>query len=108
MEVARAGERVEVRVEDSGPGVPAAYRERIFDRFFRVNRAERDGSGLGLSIARRIVEIHGGWMEAGRSERLAGLAVEVSFPAAPSVGPGTGDLAVAQPPAHKDLLRSDG
>jgi len=57
-----------VRVDDDGPGVPAAERERVFDRFHR-SAAARDrgsgGSGLGLPIARSIVERHGGriWIE---------------------------------------------
>jgi two-component system OmpR family sensor kinase len=62
------GERLTVRVDDDGPGVPPAERERVFDRFQR-SEASRDrgtgGSGLGLAIARSIVELHGGriWIE---------------------------------------------
>lgn len=54
---------VELSVADDGPGVPAAHRERIFERFTRVQDARtRDdgGSGLGLAITRAIVEGHGG------------------------------------------------
>jgi two-component system, OmpR family, sensor kinase len=62
------GARLTVRVDDDGPGIAAAERERIFDRFHR-SQASRDrgtgGSGLGLAIARSIVELHGGriWAE---------------------------------------------
>ncbi len=62
------GERLTVRVDDDGPGIPPAERERVFDRFQR-SAAARDrgsgGSGLGLPIARSIVEQHGGriWIE---------------------------------------------
>ncbi len=61
----RRGSRAELAVEDSGPGVPAADRERIFERFVRLDdsRARSDygfGSGLGLPIARGIAEAHGG------------------------------------------------
>ena len=57
-----------ISIDDDGPGVPAAERERVFDRFHRVGSA-RDrasgGSGLGLGIARSVVELHGGriWIE---------------------------------------------
>ncbi|SHG76523.1 sensor histidine kinase [Pollutimonas bauzanensis] len=47
-----------LEVEDSGPGIAAADRERIFDRFFRVMGTNVDGSGLGLSIVKEIAEQH--------------------------------------------------
>jgi len=72
------GEAV-VRVEDSGPGVPPDLHGRIFDRFFRVPGAP-GGSGLGLSIVRRIAELHHGSVTADRSEGLGGLRVEVRLP----------------------------
>ncbi|HET6570829.1 MAG TPA: ATP-binding protein [Solirubrobacterales bacterium] len=57
-------------VDDDGPGIPAAERERVFDRFHR-SEAARDrrsgGAGLGLAIARQIVELHGGRIWAERS-----------------------------------------
>ncbi|MDO8420001.1 MAG: HAMP domain-containing sensor histidine kinase [Rubrivivax sp.] len=56
------GRRVELRVCDRGPGVPEAFRERIFEAFFRLpGHAEREGGvGLGLSLVRQIAERHGG------------------------------------------------
>ncbi len=51
---------VEFRVSDQGPGIPAAYQTRIFDRFFRVPGQSQAGAGLGLSIAREITMSHGG------------------------------------------------
>jgi two-component system OmpR family sensor kinase len=66
--VAREEETAVVRVEDAGPGIPAADRERIFDRFYRVDKArsrDRGGSGLGLSVASALVYAHGGTIELG-------------------------------------------
>lgn len=51
--------RVVVEVEDDGPGVPPEYRERVFDRFFKVDEGGA-GSGLGLAICRRIAASHDG------------------------------------------------
>jgi signal transduction histidine kinase len=53
----------EVRVSDRGPGVPPEHRERIFDKFHRVDdalTAEKTGAGLGLSIARQLARGLGG------------------------------------------------
>ncbi len=60
--VERAAGAVQLWVCDRGPGVPQAYRERIFEAFFRLpGHAEREGGvGLGLSLVRQIVERHGG------------------------------------------------
>ncbi|MGN6815509.1 MAG: sensor histidine kinase [Solirubrobacterales bacterium] len=60
--------RVTVRVDDDGSGIPPSERERVFERFHRVDPARgRDtgGSGLGLAISRELVEAHGGriWVE---------------------------------------------
>jgi two-component system, OmpR family, phosphate regulon sensor histidine kinase PhoR len=54
---------VEAWVIDDGPGVPPEARERVFERFFRVDRArsrDQGGTGLGLSIVKHIVQAHGG------------------------------------------------
>jgi signal transduction histidine kinase len=61
-----AGQTIEVEVADTGSGIPASERERVFEPFFRgdVSRG-RGGSGLGLSICRAIIEVHGGriWLD---------------------------------------------
>jgi two-component system OmpR family sensor kinase len=50
-------------VEDTGPGIPPAERERVFDRFYRGETAVEGGTGLGLAIVRRIAQRHGGRVE---------------------------------------------
>ena len=66
MTVEVAGDQAVVRVEDAGPGIPAADQEQVFDRFYRVDKArsrDRGGSGLGLSVAGSLVRAHGGTIE---------------------------------------------
>ncbi|MBK7949039.1 MAG: PAS domain-containing protein [Deltaproteobacteria bacterium] len=58
----RVDHEIRIRVEDDGPGVPAADRERIFDPFF-TTRLKGGGTGLGLSVAHSIIADHGGRME---------------------------------------------
>jgi signal transduction histidine kinase len=79
---------VTLRVDDDGPGIPADARERVFDRFERLDDA-RDrgsgGSGLGLAIVREVVRAHGGEITLGESP-LGGLRAEVRFPKPPRTG----------------------
>lgn len=81
-----------VRVEDEGPGVPEEAREAVFDRFQSMrpaNEAFGQHSGLGLAIARTIVEGHQGEIVAeSREDRLAGARFVVRLPLAPSNPPG--------------------
>ncbi|HUH85508.1 MAG TPA: ATP-binding protein, partial [Stellaceae bacterium] len=63
VSLAHFGDKLELRVEDRGPGVPASEREHIFEPFHRIEASrnrERGGAGLGLAIARQIVEGHRG------------------------------------------------
>ncbi|MDC0715397.1 sensor histidine kinase [Nannocystis bainbridge] len=80
------GEAAVLRVQDRGPGIPEADRDRVFDRFFRVAR-ERDahtpGTGLGLALVRELARGHGG--EAVALARPGGGAeLQVRFPLAPA------------------------
>lgn len=70
-------------VEDSGPGIPEADRERVFDRFHRAAGVGAEGSGLGLAIVRTIAARHGASVHLSQSARLGGLRVVVQFPARP-------------------------
>jgi heavy metal sensor kinase len=63
IQVQRSGGEVTVEIQDSGPGVPSEDRPKIFDRFYRVDKArwrESGGSGLGLAITKWVVEAHRG------------------------------------------------
>ena len=53
-------QHVTIEVEDTGPGIPEAERERVLERFYRILGREGDGSGLGLAIVNEIVVTHGG------------------------------------------------
>jgi signal transduction histidine kinase len=78
----------ELSVTDDGPGIPAADRDRVFDRFTRLDTARtRDsgGAGLGLAIVRELVSTHGGRVEL--TDADPGLTATVHFPAAPDPAP---------------------
>lgn len=67
----------ELCVSDNGPGVPAAERQQMFRRFHRLAGQNQSGSGLGLSIAQRIVELHRGDIAVGDGLGGQGLSVRV-------------------------------
>jgi putative ABC transport system substrate-binding protein len=76
------GESVQVSVSDTGPGVPAEEREKIFAKFYQVaegNGENSKGTGLGLAIAKALVELHGGkiWVE---SEEGCGSTFSFTLP----------------------------
>ncbi|WP_203781409.1 sensor histidine kinase [Paractinoplanes rishiriensis] len=82
VEVADEGTHRLITVTDDGPGIPEADRERVFDRFTRLDDARaRDagGSGLGLAIVRELVRRHGGTITLGDAN--PGLRVDVRLPA---------------------------
>ncbi len=73
-----AGDRVVLAVEDTGPGIPDALRERVFEPYFTTKSAEI-GTGLGLALVRKIASAHGGHARVGRGQR-SGACIEVAFP----------------------------
>ncbi|MBI4986392.1 MAG: sensor histidine kinase N-terminal domain-containing protein [Rhodocyclales bacterium] len=77
-----------IDVGDDGPGVPAAQRERVFDRFYRLAAQDQPGTGLGLAICRRIAELHGARVELADGPGGRGLTASVCLPAAtPAAAP---------------------
>lgn len=79
--VKKQGSRIQLCVEDNGPGIPEAIRGHVFQRFYRgVETAHKNtGSGLGLSIVERIAALHGATIELSPSAS-GGLRVTVAFP----------------------------
>ncbi|MBC7790189.1 MAG: response regulator [Anaerolineae bacterium] len=71
-----AGSQARFVVKDAGPGISAEHMPHLFDRFWQVNRKTRQGAGLGLFIAKGIVEAHGGELQA---ESTPGEGSEFSF-----------------------------
>ena len=93
---------VTIEVTDQGPGIPPALRERVFEKFYRVPGREpadlnRSGIGLGLPIARRLIEAQGGrmWIQSA-GNGSGGTAVMMTLPSA-SVAPAIAEPAVPQP-----------
>jgi len=75
------GERhARVRVTDAGPGIPPEERAKVSQRFYRRVGLEGSGSGLGLSIARRILDLHHGTLEFETASRAGGLQVTIALP----------------------------
>lgn len=68
-----------VSVTDTGPGIPATERQRVFDRFHRLAGQETEGSGLGLSIVARIAERHGATIVLAEGNAGRGLRATVQF-----------------------------
>ena len=86
IELVRTGRDAVLSVADDGPGIPADQRERVFDRFARLDDARgtaAGGTGLGLAIVREVVESHGGTVRVD-PDHAPGARLEVVLPA---VGP---------------------
>ena len=88
--VAAVGDYVRIRIDDEGPGVPAASREAIFNRFVSVRPESGEfgrHSGLGLAIARAIVKGHDGEIDvADRDDAPSGARFTICLPAAAGSG----------------------
>lgn len=83
VRLAREANQAVLTVSDQGPGIDAALRDRVFDRFFRTPDQTQTGSGLGLAIVRSVVEKHGGQIALGVNPGDGGgLQVTVRLPLA--------------------------
>ena len=82
--VQKNGEHADVIIQDTGTGIPPQFRERIFERFFRVDKGrsrEEGGTGLGLSITSHIIQIQGGTVaETGRMDGKSGARFVITLP----------------------------
>ena len=88
VEVRRQGEDCVMTVDDSGPGIPASLRDRVFEPFFRGPGASPEpGAGLGLAVVRAIVHRHGGSITAGPSP-LGGERMTMRLPVSGGPAPG--------------------
>jgi two-component system OmpR family sensor kinase len=81
LSVTRDDGQVQVLCDDSGPGIAAEERERVFDRFYRGQGAAGAGTGLGLAIVSQVVEMHRGTVALETAD-AGGLRVRVRLPAA--------------------------
>lgn len=87
----RSGDRIRLTVADEGPGIPEADLPRVFERFYRVDKArsrgERDpgGTGLGLAIVKHLVELHGGRVTAANRPE-GGAMFTVDLPGGTVIG----------------------
>jgi signal transduction histidine kinase len=85
LETSKRGSQAEIRVTDNGIGIPLESQGRVFERFYRVDRArsrDRGGTGLGLAIVKHVAEMHGGRVTV-ESELGTGSTFTASLPAAP-------------------------
>ena len=76
-----SGARVDILVEDDGPGIPPEKRGQLFSRGARLDTTGKPGTGLGLAIVRDVAEIYGGSIHLEESEDLGGLLARLSLPA---------------------------
>ena len=80
----RSSEGIQLEVADDGPGIPLEARERVFERFYRLDKGrsrDRGGTGLGLAIVKHVAELHSGTLQLD-SELGEGSRFSVTFPAA--------------------------
>jgi two-component system sensor histidine kinase QseC len=79
LEITRNAQFINMYLHDSGPGIPSEQRQQVLQRFRKVDGNAYSGSGIGLSIVRRVVELHHMELELSTSTRLGGLCVHIEL-----------------------------
>jgi len=101
-----SSDRVIIEVHDSGPGIPPAERDRVFDRFYQVDSAstrKHGGTGIGLAICRDIIRMHGGEISVERSG-LGGAMFRLVIPSPAVVAEGAEEVRSGEQPPPLVLL----
>lgn len=110
LAVRREGENAVVSVRDTGVGIPAHMLTRVFDMFTQVDRSlerRQGGLGIGLTLVKQLVELHGGSVEAHSSGHSAGSEFVIRLPAAPPAGPRQTPHERAAVTTHRILVVDD-
>ncbi len=99
ISLGRRDGQVEIRVADNGPGIPPEFLPHIFERFSQADISStrhHGGIGLGLAIARHLIELHGGSITAENRQNGTGAILTVKLPAAEDTPPTTIEQALAK------------
>jgi signal transduction histidine kinase len=107
LQLRRKGSALEIAVVDHGRGIPADFLPRIFDRFSQARRADhgfKGGLGLGLAIARNLVELHGGILRADSAGEKMGASFVVELPTESADHQASAASHEAPPPVRTERL----
>lgn len=90
VEICERGNRAELRVSDEGPGIPPEFRQRVFERFYRLPSESQSGSGLGLAIVKTVADRLGATVALETAPSGRGLLIRVGLAVAPENENGAG------------------